>query len=60
MVWRLPRNNALGQSAAPASNLGYRKLTDSVMDQIIVDKMKSTYRNDFLGIPQGKKIKSSI
>ena len=54
MVWKFPRKNAEGQSAAPAKNRKYRQLTDRMMNQILVDKMKSTYQNDFLGIPQGK------
>ena len=53
MVWRIPRNNAHDQDTAPARNRGYRKFSESVMREILQDKMKSTYQNDFMGIPQG-------
>ncbi|XP_076816528.1 uncharacterized protein LOC143462296 isoform X2 [Clavelina lepadiformis] len=60
MVWRLPRKTAEGMTAAPAKHLGYRELKDSVLEQILKDQMKTTYQDDFLGIPQGFQIKDSI
>lgn len=54
MVWKLPRKNAEGQSGAPAKNRNYRSLSKGVLNQILVDKMKSTYQQDFMGVPQGK------
>lgn len=60
MVWRLAKNGAPGMVAAPAKHLGYRKLDNDMMDQVLKDQLKSTYQNDYLGIPQGYQVAEAI
>uniref|UniRef100_H2ZH62 Testis-expressed protein 26 n=1 Tax=Ciona savignyi TaxID=51511 RepID=H2ZH62_CIOSA len=60
MIWRLPNKSAEGMITATADHLNYRQLSDGVMDQILKDQLKSTYQNDYLGIPQGYQVKEAI
>nr|XP_002120589.1 testis-expressed protein 26 isoform X1 [Ciona intestinalis]XP_018670392.1 testis-expressed protein 26 isoform X2 [Ciona intestinalis] len=60
MIWRLPNKSKEGMTTATADHLNYRELSDGVMDQILKDQLKSTYQNDYLGIPQGYQVKEAI
>ena len=54
MTWKYPRNKTSKEACgAPASNRNYRPLTSDVLGQIIRDNMRSTYHEDYMGIPQG-------
>ena len=53
MRWRLAKKREEGMLAEPAKHLGYRRLDNDMMNQILKDQLKSTYQNDYLGIPQG-------
>ena len=54
MTWKYPRNKTSKEvCGAPASNRNYRPLTSDVLGQIIRDNMRSTYHEDYMGIPQG-------
>ena len=56
MIWRYcnKRDSSSEDCGAPAANRNYRKLTDDVLDEIVRDNFRSTYDQDFLGIPQGQ------
>jgi len=60
MRWRLAKKREEGMLAEPAKHLGYRKLDNDMMNQILKDQLKSTYQNDYLGIPQGYQVKGAI
>jgi len=60
MRWKLAKKRENGMIAAPAKHLGYRKLDNDMMNQILKDQLKSTYQNDYLGIPQGYQVKGAI
>nr|XP_006814978.1 PREDICTED: uncharacterized protein LOC102805685 [Saccoglossus kowalevskii] len=47
MVWKFPKGVPEDQKLYPSD------LTDSMMDEICMDKCKSTYQDDYLGLPQG-------
>ena len=47
MVWRFPKHVPKDQHIYPG------EITDQMMEEILREKCKSTYQNDFLGIPQG-------
>jgi len=62
MIWRYcnKRDSSSEDCGAPAANRNYRKLTDDVLDEIVRDNFRSTYDQDFLGIPQGFQMKDAI
>lgn len=61
MVWRYGKDDKRTESCgAPAANRNYKQLSDSVLDEIIRDNFKSTYDNDYMGIPQGYQMKEAI
>jgi len=61
MTWKYPRNKTSKEACgAPASNRNYRPLTSDVLGQIIRDNMRSTYHEDYMGIPQGYEMKGAI
>lgn len=63
MVWRYPKERKFNNgetSGAPAANRNYRKLTDGVLDEIVRDNFRSTYDQDYMGIPQGYQMKDAI
>ncbi|XP_077984899.1 testis-expressed protein 26-like [Glandiceps talaboti] len=53
MVWKFPRDVLEDQKSYPFP------VTDSMLGQIFHDKCKSTYQEDYLGLPQGYTVKSA-
>ncbi|XP_070553251.1 testis-expressed protein 26-like [Ptychodera flava] len=53
MVWKFPKHIPEDHKEYPFP------LTDSMLEQICHDKFKSTYQDDYLGLPQGYTVKSA-
>ncbi|XP_022086134.1 testis-expressed protein 26-like [Acanthaster planci] len=54
MVWRFPKHVPKDQQIYPG------EITDQMMEEVLRDKCKSTYQNDYLGVPQGYQMQSAF
>lgn len=54
MIWKLPKETTAGMITKSSPHLQYRSLTKDVLGEIISEQLKSTYQNDYIGIPQGE------